>query len=338
MERVAFQVPANAPHGCLVPVQLLTRDGRSTNSIPIAIHPRGEPCRDDVDWFRESVLHAPRAGYLVLARLSLDIEIAHKGSRYEFDYGVSSFGRQESGQRIFPPLPPMRTCASFASRVNLRQILGLSRSPSGWTSVPDKIPGNRGLDAGAAIDVSGRAGDSKLNRDPRQHEYYNAILGGSVPFSHTPPQPLFLREGPYRASSAGGADVGPFGVGLDIPGFVVWKNRAQIGEIDRAAAVNVEWKAARRDDAILIAAANSDRASGDSGLCLCLAPAADGHFAIPPYALANIPKTIGEGDLEPSFLLLVEMPVKAPARIEAQGIDSAYAAFVSVSGRLVRFR
>jgi hypothetical protein len=337
-QRIVFRIPADAPSGCFVPVQAVTGDGRSTNSIPVAIHPPGQPCPDDVDWFRESVEHAPRAGYFVLARIAIAIEIAHKGERYQFDYGVSSFGRQESGRRIFPPLPPLHTCAFFADRINLRQYLGLARSPGEWTSVPEKIPGNRGLGAGASLSISGPAGARQLNRDPHQPEYYNAILGGTVPFSHDPATPLYLRNGRYRIESPGGSDVGPFAAALDVTGPLVWRNLEAIDEIDRARGVTVEWKAARRDDAVLIAAANSDRASGDSAMCLCLAPAADGRFTIPPYALANIPKTIGEGDLAPSFLLLVEMPVKAPARIQAHGIDSAFAAFVSVSARLARFR
>jgi hypothetical protein len=72
-------------------------------------------------------------------------------------------------------------------------------------------------------------------------------------------------------SAAGGEDIGPFSVKLAVPRPVTWKNRARIGEVDRTARVTVEWKAVRKDDAMLIAAISADPITGDSALCLCMA-------------------------------------------------------------------
>ena len=105
----------------------------------------------------------------------------------------------------------------------------------------------------------------------------------------------------------------------------------------RAAGLALAWKAASAGDAVLIVAANADRFSGASAMCLCLAPARDGHFRIPPLALSNLPPTLDDGDLSASYVLLTEIPLRPPARIEAHGLDSAFAAFVSSTGRLVRF-
>src|ERR1035441_9839077 len=175
VEQIEFRVPAGAPLGCFVPVQARTPDGRPSNAVPIAVHAPGQACRDDVDWFRESVEHATRAGFVVLARVSLDIKLGPRaGSQFQFDYGVGSFGRQESGQRQFPSLPPANTCTVFTARINLRQIMGQARSPAAWTSIPEKTPGNRRLDAGAAISIAGPSGTQALNRDARQHDYYDA--------------------------------------------------------------------------------------------------------------------------------------------------------------------
>ena len=132
VQQVTFRVPAGTPLGCFVPAQARTRDGRPSNAIPIAVHAPGEVCRDQFDWFRESVEKAKRAGFVALARVSIDMHIAPRiGSEFQFDYGIASFGRQESGQREFPPLPPARTCTVFTARLNLRQILGQSRHPGG---------------------------------------------------------------------------------------------------------------------------------------------------------------------------------------------------------------
>jgi hypothetical protein len=69
-----------------------------------------------------------------------------------------------------------------------------------------------------------------------------------------------------------------------------------------------------------------------------MAPARDGQFRIPPMALGNLPPTLEEDDLSASYLLLTEIPVHPPARIQARGLDAAFAAFVSASARLVRYK
>ena len=339
VEQVAFRVPAGAPPGCFVPVLARTPDGRPSNAVPIAVHAPGQACRDEVDWFRDSVEHAARAGFVVLARVSLDIRfVPRSGSQFKFDYGIGSFGRQESGQRIFPPLPPLHTCTVFTARTNLRQIMGQTRSPAEWTSIPEKTPGNRRLDAGAAVSIVGPSGAQALNRDAHQHDYYDAFLGGMPPFSRQPAKPLYLRAGAYTVSAPGGADIGPFSLELDVPRAIQWKNRARIAEVERDAGVTVEWKAADGNDAVLILAANADRYSGDSAMCLCLAPARDGRFTLPPIALGNLPPTLEDDDLAASYLLLTEIPVRPPARIQARGLDAAFAAFVSASARPVKYR
>jgi len=338
VEQVAFRVPAGAPLGCFVPVLARTADGRPSNAIPIAIHAPGEPCRDELDWFREGVEQARNAGFLALLRVSVDMHLApHMSSQFHFDYGIASFGRQESGQREFPPLPPAGACSVFTARVSLRQIIGQAHA-SEWTSIPEKTRGNKRLDAGDAISLAGPGGRRALPLDTHQKDYYDARLGGTRLLSRDEPMPLYLRSGTYIASAPGGADIGPFSTKVEVISPVIWKNRDRIDVVDRDAGVSVEWKAARASDAILILAVNASRASGDSAVCLCMAHAADGRFRVPPLALANLPATPDADDLEASYLLLLELPVTPPARIVARGLDTAFAAFISVSARTVQYR
>ena len=338
VEQVSFRVPAGAPLGCFVPVQARAADGRPSNAVSIAVHAPGTPCRDEFDWFRESVERARSAGFVALARISLDMHFGPRaGSRFQFDYGVASFGRQESGQREFPPLPPAGTCNVFTARLNLRQILGQARS-SDWMSIPEKTRGNRRLDAGEAISLAGPGGTRSLPRDARQKDYYAATLGGVGPFSRDAAKPLFLSPGAYTLSAPGGPDIGPFSGKLEVTPAVVWKSRDRTAVVDRDAGVTLEWKAARTNDAVLMLAVNADKMSGDSAVCLCMAHASDGHFHIPPIVLGNLPPTQEEDDLSASYLVLLEMPANSSARIEARGLDAAFAAFVSASARLVKYR
>jgi hypothetical protein len=291
-----------------------------------------------LDWFRAGVEQEKRAGYVALARVFFDMRLApNADSRFQFDYGIASFGQQETGQRQFPPLPPAGTCTVFTARLKLREILGQARS-SAWVSIPERTPGNRSLDAGDAISMNGPAGVRKLLRDPRQPEYYDATLGGVGPFSREPVKPLYLSRGAYTISAPGGKNIGPFSVKVEVTPSLTWKNRDRTGIIDRDAGVTVEWKAVRSGDEILILAMNADRGSGDTAAAVCMAHAADGRFRIPPVALGNLPPTRPQDDLTASLVLLAELPVNPPARIQANGLDAGFAAFLSVDARLVKYK
>ncbi|MGD0869133.1 MAG: hypothetical protein ABSB88_06260 [Bryobacteraceae bacterium] len=326
VDRIEFQIPANAPQGCYVPVQARAA-GRPGNVIGIAIHPVGHACQDQVAWFHDSVLHAARAGFVVLARISLGAQAsAGSDAGYQFDYAVASFGKQQSGSRPFPPLPPFGSCTVITRRINLLQILGQA-----W------VPGNLGLDTGPSISVAGPAGIKVLRRGAHLRDVYDAPLGGEIPFGHVQRTPPYLQPGVYTVTSSGGQDIGPFTARVEAQRLIQWKNRDRLAEVRRSAGVTVEWTEARRKDAVLIAAASSDHVTGDSALCVCLAYAKDRRFTIPPVSLGNLPPA-GDDTPVPGFLLLSELPLEPPVRIQAQGLDAAFATFLSADARVVRFR
>jgi uncharacterized protein (TIGR03437 family) len=338
VDRIEFTVPRDASLGCAVPVQARGPAGRVSNTVALAIHEPDRPCQDPVDWFRASVAHATRAGFVVLAAFSLYSPGTRAVEDFRFDYGLASFGSQESGQRPLPAIPPAHTCFQFTDRINLRQVIGQARSPNTWTFIPKPLPGNHHLDAGAFLSVIGPRGTKRLERDPRRREYYNALFGGRVPLLRIPPAPLFLQPGPYTVSADGGADIGEFSTKLRVVPPVAWKNRARVNEVLRSAGVTVEWTPSRKTDAILIAAGSSDRFTGDSALSVCMVPARDRQFTVPPLALANLPASGDTHDLEAGYLVIAEIPADPPERIRASGLDTAFAAFVSLSGRPVTYK
>lgn len=336
VNRIEFQVPNNAPLGCYVPVQVRA-GARPSNVASISIHPAGESCQDEFGWFEKSVEHASRAGFAVLARVSVVPEAALKAGSYEFDYGVAAFGDQQTGQRPFPPLPPIGSCTASSDRVSVRRILSQARDPSAWTGMPQTTPENRSLDAGTEISISGPDGIKRLQHEGRQRNAYSALLGGTVPFAQVPKSALFLSPGLHHVSSPGGKDIGRFDVPVMVQRAIEWKNRRRLSEVQRADGVTLEWKEVRREDAVLIAAAGSDEVTGDSSVCVCVAQAKDRRFTIPALSLGNLPETRLE-DLQPDVLLIAELPLDAPARIEADGLDAGYALFISLDARMVRFR
>lgn len=326
--RIEFQIPANAPQACFVPVQARA-DGRPSNVIGIAIHPVGLACQDQIGWLQESVRRAGRAGLAVLARISLSTRTSGgSDTDYRFDYAAARFG--SGGQLPFPALPPSGSCTVVTRQVNLRRLLSEARGARGW-------PGNSGLDAGPSISVAATSGTKVLRGAVRQPGVYDALLGGESPIGRVQRTPLYLQPGVFTLSSPGGRDIGPFTARVEALPGIQWKNRTRLREVERTAGVTVEWKEARHNDAVVIAASSSDPVTGDSALCVCVAHAKDRRFTIPPISLGNLPPT-QDGDREPGFLLLSELPLEPPARIQAQGLDAAFATFLSLSARAVRFR
>jgi len=323
---VTAQAPRDAPSGCFVPVSGRSRTtGRPTNFTAARIHAPNEPCHDQVDWFRDTVEHATSAGVVALARITL---LLGEKDEYVFDYGLASFARQESGNRPFPPFPPFGTCTGFTERVNLRQTMARRGVAAEWPEVAKPAPGNRVLKPGP-LDLAHGGRAIVLARA--------GVIGGRAPLEHTPPTPLFLTPGRIRISSKGTAEVGAFESEITATAPISWRNRRDLAEVARASGATVEWKAARKDDAVLIVAVSAEERNGDSAMCLCMAQAAAGRFQIPAQALANLPVSDpAEPDL--SYMLLLEVPASPPTPVTARGIDTAFAAFVSASVRETSFR
>jgi uncharacterized protein (TIGR03437 family) len=334
IQRIGFRVPGNAPAGCAVPLQALAPDGRPSNTIALALHRAGERCRDRVDWFRDSAGRASRTGFLALARVSMATD---RATDRDFDYGFASFGREQAGHRPLPPLPPENSCTLFAGSVNVRQIVTRARNSGPPAAVPSRESVSPRFDAGPEISIRGHGRSMLLPREPRQPLYYDGVLGGFPPYTRKPPAPLFLQPGAYRVAAPGGQDMGPFSLDLRVPPPILWSNRAALAEIDRSAGVTLTWQPSQKNSVVLLAAIGDDLFTGDAAACICVAAARDRRFTIPAMALANLPVT-REEDREFCFLLVAEVPAVPPVRIHARGLDAAFAAYVSVSIRPVKYR
>lgn len=344
IDLVELQVPSNAPLGCAVPVVGRVPGGHVTNTIPIALHLPGQPCHDQVDWF--GGVAPATAGFAVLARVLIHSRFAPD---FAFDYAIASFVHsKDAAARLFPPFPPLRTCTVYTAHVNVRQAIGESRAPEEWGSLMEPLlPESAGtalrLDAGPALAVSGvPAGGSAPAEAPpvthSPHGYYSAVLGGEMPLSRSPARPLFLGVGRYSLFAPGGADMGSFTMNLDIPPNLIWTNRNSSRNVTRSRGATVEWKSGRSEAAaIAILAISLDRSSGASAVSVCLAPADDGRFTVPPVALANLPRIVDETELAPGYLMLAEIPVH-PSLIQTRGLGAAPAMFISASLAQVRYR
>jgi hypothetical protein len=332
VDLITFDLPADTPEGCHVPVLVSSAPGVYSNAATLAVSRSGSTCFDPEAGIG---LQTSKLGTVGLVHADVEFgltlkEIVH----YPLDAGFAAFSRIEPGasaNRLFL-FPPMGTCTTYSGMAGLHSIT----SP---LAVLGALPGTH-LDAGLAVTVRGPGGERLLRRGGSYGKDYWAVIGGHAPVPGAEEMPLFLTPGDYEVSASGGADVGAFHVSVRAPSPLIWRNRKQLDEVNRARGATVTWRFSRWDKpaAMLILAMNSDSRSGALGVCVCLANAAAGSFHVPAYALSNIPPSPAHPRGFPlNWMILAELPgIASPAA--GAGVDRLLAFATSVSARTVVFK
>ena len=332
VDTIAFTLPADAPEGCHVPVEVSSAPGIYSNAVTMAVSRDGKPCVDRTPWTLAVGNHSVRLANVALVHADLEIALTPSDtSHYPVDAAMANF--VETDANSVTPLflfPPVGTCTTYAGTAGLHSIT----SP---LAVLAAVPG-KPLEAGPSVTVRGTGGEQSLSPTEPRSVYWR-VIGGHAPVPGAPDLPLFLTPGDYQVSAPGGAGVGAFQTSVRVSPPLVWQNREQLTEIDRAQSANVTWQTSAKSGYVVIVAMNDDSRSGALGVCACLANAASGSFRIPAYALANIPPTAAHPRGFPlNLVLLAELPEISVTTPTDSGLDRVLSFAISVSARTVRFK
>jgi uncharacterized protein (TIGR03437 family) len=330
-ERIAFEVPADAPSGCWVPVYLQAAPNRASNVVTMSIRHGSGRC----DAWPVPLWSTEKTVFVALSRTRMKSARADKPDLVNDEATIEILDpSQEQLLSRTVLLPPPGTCTTSTSSYQADTDLSLSLR---YLSAP----GGRGLDAGTALTLrrdapaGGEARDvGQLWRDPGQ---YRAKLGVSGLQTKRPLPALFLESGAYRLEGSGGADVGAFSITFSIPAPIEWINRDETSILNRGSGVTLRWKKGPSDQLILILARNVDQLTTAIGRCLCTERADAGQFTIPAALLANVPASIGAPGKRYDELALVSLSAK-PGTIHAKGLNGGMVFTICDSGRLVEFR
>jgi uncharacterized protein (TIGR03437 family) len=325
-----FPVPQSAPSGCDVPVQLNYRNGPASNTVTIPVASPEHPCEPHPLW--PAPTNWKQVGILLLARINLLLEMPGESP--------VQFTDEEAAFHVFAPkanqspepieiLPAPGTCLTyqglyqqeFGPRQNLLDLL------RNWLPAPAR-------DTGVQIQLRNPAGRRIIPRQPATGDYF-AFLGGERPDFFRPTQPLFLSPGNYQADAAGGADIGAWDAGFNIPSDLQSKSLARTGTVTRSRGLSLDWSGARSDPVYLLAF--SVRHSTTAyGLCLCAAVPGAHQFTIPPEALSNLPATESQTTTPLNLIFLISVP--PPTRFSATGLDRGFILPFTLLGRTTTFR
>lgn len=321
VDQINFQLPANAPTGCNVPVQLQTSAGYS-NTVTMAISANGQPCSDPQNPFSALSANGGKIGSILLTHADIAAPLLPGQSMLSLliDLSTATFA-DSSGMgslaNLFLTAPPQGTCSALSSGIDFASLLGAGTgSPIGTAG--------RNLDAGPSVMVSGSAGAVALKplNASVQASPYASTLGGSSTAGLTD-LPALLNPGTIQIRGSGGKDVGAFSASVTMGSGVVWSNRSQISEFNRSNPLTVTWTGGATSNLVLIAGTSTNLTNNTSMGFYCLAPAAPGSFTVPVAALANLPPTLGNTNAE-GLLMVATIGSGSYPTFQASGLDAGF--------------
>ena len=213
VDQINFEIPADTPSGCYVPVQVKSGNMYS-NIVTIAVDANGATCSDPQNPFSELASAGRKGGsiFLVRADVHAQLQAGQPAVDLSLDLGVAAFedntGQGDLGFNPLFSLPPVGTCSAYAGNLDISSLLSGGTNVSGASGVIGKD-----LDAGSVITVVGPKGNSidlKHMNSADNTGPYLGLLGGAIPIGDSPTLPPFLDPGMFTIKGPGGKDVGPF--------------------------------------------------------------------------------------------------------------------------------
>lgn len=325
-DQINFTVPANAPLGCYVPVQIRTAGTTLSNAVTMAISANGGPCSDPGNALAPLFAKGGNIGVAMLLRTMLrtDVDVSQP-TDVSADTALISVQTAASSAQYFDSAvsaPPLGTCTMYS-------LSGLSPPLN-----PLVLAGGlqNDLDAGPSIAIAG------TSQSALAAPFYGGYLGTDDPYFGASTL-VFSTTAPTSISAPGGADVGKFQVAVPPAVQVNWLNRLQIEVIDRTQPLTVTWSPdGLQGTTMAIGASNYDLLTNTTRTIICTASPAAGSFAVPSYLLgALLPSSNAFGGSY-GVLSLAAVPAQGLTPFAASGLDAGIAMQIFSSAKTVLFQ
>jgi hypothetical protein len=331
IDQVVFTVPANAPHGCWVPVYVRLGGTLVSNVVTMAIEPAGVACSTDIFPQISGVLvNGGTAGAAGVARAATHENIGTVAPvDVTADYSAYFATTLAKSQFPFHPVisfPPSGTCTAFT----------LQGDMLGGDPLPGLLPSLTLLDFGAPASFTGPSGTKSLpfNTDP---PWPASLLGGEIS-NGILADSLFLSPGNYTVQTTGGADVGAFQASFTIAQPLPWTNRDQLDKIDRTQPLTISWSGGDAGQIVAVIGFSDDLPSNSSAAFGCIAPAGASSFTVPVDFLSNLPPSRANPLRSKQAIYLLNIPGESVKKINANGIGQALTGAIQMMGKTVAFQ
>ncbi len=319
VDQIVFEVPANAPLGCYVPLAVQTAAGVTSNMATMSIAADSGACDDPANPFAGQAVGAgSRLGRVMLTRNSL--RVGGSGQLLVTDGAVGAFESVINADWFFVPavsMPALGTCTTYFSR---------------GATVPLANPAPvQPLDAGIELVLRGPNGSRSV---PQTNPGFYASQ-----LATTQQPPLYLDPGVYTVESSAGAPVGALSAQVELPQPIQWSNQGDISRIDRNQGIFLTWSGGDPNTQFIrilgVSESSPTPANNVSGAFVCSVPLELGSFTVPPAVLANMPTSVQIGSNSTGLLLIGTSPKIDAPNANASGLDFGFVTYQSMVGKSV---
>jgi uncharacterized protein (TIGR03437 family) len=318
IDQINFEVPADAPVGCHVPLAVRA-GGVVSNFASIAIASAGAVCSDAIGFSAADFEKLRTTGQLRIGQVAL-IKQTFVDLKGTVDSVTAYFNRHDQATAVKAlsvvkeSYLPYGTCTVISGRV-----VADSNELPGDPTVVQRLRG------GASINLQGPRGAKQFERRGGDANYYGASLGGGLPGFTGDYGPEYLVPGLYTVDHPAGPDVGAFSATLTLPAPIEWTNRDSFSVVRRSQDLTVTWTGGdSAKEYVVVGARSLDTARQVGAGIACMERASAGRFTIPSWLLSTLPASSGllPGTILPaSNVEFSTYTIVEPARFQAQGID-----------------
>jgi uncharacterized protein (TIGR03437 family) len=327
LDQLTFEVPANAPSGCWVPVYAVAA-GVTSNAVTMAIDSKAAPCSEPANPLAQKFLQGGTVGTVRLYRSTVHEDIAVAApvdiANDVFFYDFARTAANQFGYSFLFSQPPAGSC-------NL-----LTQAGDFWigTTAGPVSPPKR-LNPGSSFTLTGASGPQNLTVAPSARAAY---LGTFAPFVPGLPNRLTLAPGNYTIAGGGGPDVGAFQAQAAVPAAFTWINRDQVSSVDRTKPLTLTWSGSGAQQSMGILGGSVDLPSNSSAIFFCMAAPGASSFTIPAEVLNAVPAARANPLRSKGAIYLFNATIGNGVPFTAPGLDAAVAITGHLQGRTVSFQ
>lgn len=337
IDQINFEVPADAPEGCHVPLAVRA-GGVASNFASIAIASSGAVCSDAIGYtaadinrsttelvLSEAVLLKTTYAYVDL-KGTLD-SVGFQSHRYLPNMAEKAL---QLGRRPFQARSsylPYGACTVGSGRMK-DALFEIVDDPT----IPQRLSG------GVSIDVRGPRGAKQIPRRGSDGGLYSTSVGGGIPGVTPDYGPEYLVPGSYILDHPAGSDVGAFTATLTLPAPIEWTNRDSFSVVQRTQDLTVTWTGGdAAKEFVEVGVSSWDTTRRIVAGITCTERASAGRFTIPAWLLSALPPSSGVVPGTSMPYGSVEFRVYSmvgTSRFQASGINVGYVGYGLVNFKL----
>lgn len=304
-DQVVFRVPATAPFGCYVPVQVSV-NGVPSNVVTIAVSNLGEACADAANPLSTKMRTGGKVAVASLTRKDvtdtpLGTVTVDRGRVIPRTLGANDYG-------FFPSLspPPAGSCTAYMGRGDVIQTLDPLQA------------GGSFLNVGTVTAADASNNTRTIAADPPRG--YQSVLGQANSSEGSSAGPPFLNPGTFSVAGTGFGAIGSFLSSTLLGPSPNWTNSASITTVSRAGGITVQWSGAGTRQ-VFVAGYAYDPVADASAAFFCAASPGATSLTVPPNILRLLPAVSSNTGATRGLLGVGALADNAPAPFAASGLD-----------------